>query len=121
MDQILLLSANQSRNYKTSKIHGQFNRREYINLQGILAEMPKVSPEVEWTPEDREVERRRDLRRSHTVMSIDPRGCTDVDDTLSVKHLSNGNVELGVHIADVTHFVKQDSLTGRRTRQKTQC
>ena len=80
--------------------------------------MPKVSPEVEWTPEDREVERRRDLRRSHTVMSIDPRGCTDVDDTLSVKHLSNGNVELGVHIADVTHFVKQDSLTGRRTRKK---
>ena len=69
--------------------------------------MPLLVAGREWKPEACEVERRRDLRRSHTVVSIDPRGCTDVDDTLSVKTLSNGNVELGVHIADVTHFVSQ--------------
>ena len=37
---------------------------------------------------------------------IDPIGCEDVDDALSVKLLPNGNVELGVHIADVSFFVK---------------
>ena len=34
-------------------------------------------------------------------------GCTDVDDALSVRWLDNGSIEVGVHIADVTHFVRQ--------------
>ena len=76
---------------------------------GILSEMPQLTEGQEWRPADSEVEKRRDIRRSHTVMSIDPRGCTDVDDTLSVKTLSNGNVELGVHIADVSYFVRSGS------------
>jgi len=33
----------------------------------------------------------------------------DIDDTMSCRQLPNGNYEVGVHIADVTHFVKQDS------------
>jgi exoribonuclease R len=41
-------------------------------------------------------------------MSIDPIGCEDIDDALSVKTLPNGNYELGVHIADVTFFVKHN-------------
>ena len=44
-------------------------------------------------------------------MSIDPIGCEDVDDALSVRKLENGNLEVGVHIADVTHFVPVNSLT----------
>eukprot|EP00887_Chlorella_sp_A99_P004969 scaffold4.g4969.t1 len=45
-----------------------------------------------------------DLRHL-TVCSVDPPGCKDIDDALHVRPLPNGNYELGVHIADVTHFL----------------
>ncbi|KAH0545022.1 hypothetical protein FGG08_000948 [Glutinoglossum americanum] len=51
---------------------------------------------------------RRDLR-DLLVCSIDPPGCQDIDDALHARLLPNGNVEVGVHIADVTHFVKPDN------------
>ncbi|KAG0266938.1 exosome catalytic subunit dis3 [Actinomortierella ambigua] len=44
--------------------------------------------------------------RDLNICSIDPPGCTDIDDALHVKPLDNGNYEVGVHIADVTFFVK---------------
>lgn len=49
-----------------------------------------------------EVARRRDIRETHLVYSIDPLGCEDVDDALCVKDLGGGVVELSVHIADVS-------------------
>jgi exosome complex exonuclease DIS3/RRP44 len=55
---------------------------------------------------------REDLRELE-VMSIDPPGCTDIDDALHCRRLKNGNYEIGVHIADVAHFVKKDSLLDR--------
>ena len=48
---------------------------------------------------------RRDLR-DLLVCSIDPPGCVDIDDALHAKTLANGNIEVGVHIADVSHFVR---------------
>jgi RNB domain len=39
-----------------------------------------------------------------------PAGCTDVDDALSVRDLGGGRIEVGVHIADVSHFVRQVGL-----------
>ncbi|KAI7815809.1 hypothetical protein BC939DRAFT_404742 [Gamsiella multidivaricata] len=48
--------------------------------------------------------------RSLNVCSIDPPGCTDIDDALHVSSLPNGNYEVGVHIADVTHFVKPGNV-----------
>ena len=51
---------------------------------------------------------RRDLREL-LVCSIDPVGCQDIDDALHARPLSNGNFEVGVHIADVSHFVKPDN------------
>lgn len=63
--------------------------------------------------------KRRDLRDTHLVFSIDPRGCEDVDDTLSVRSLPGGKLlELGVHIADVTHFVPEGSLTDLEARSR---
>lgn len=41
-----------------------------------------------------------------TVCSVDPIGCKDIDDALHCRILDNGNYEVGVHIADVTHFVR---------------
>lgn len=51
---------------------------------------------------------RKDLR-SLLVCSIDPPGCQDIDDALHARPLSNGNFEVGVHIADVSHFVRPNN------------
>jgi exosome complex exonuclease DIS3/RRP44 len=48
---------------------------------------------------------REDLR-GLLICSIDPIGCQDIDDALHARKLDNGNYEVGVHIADVSHFVK---------------
>ncbi|KAM4744521.1 DIS3-like exonuclease 1 [Anableps anableps] len=84
-----------------------------------LREMPANSPEKPWTVDPAEAAARRDLRESHLVFSIDPRGCEDVDDTLSARSLAGGKLlELGVHIADVTHFVSEGSLTDLEARSR---
>lgn len=51
---------------------------------------------------------RRDLRDLN-ICSIDPPGCVDIDDALHARRLPNGNFEVGVHIADVSHFVKPNN------------
>lgn len=53
-------------------------------------------------------EKRVDLR-DLLVCSIDPPGCQDIDDALHARLLPNGNYEAGVHIADVSHFVKPNN------------
>ncbi|CAJ2513270.1 Uu.00g013890.m01.CDS01 [Anthostomella pinea] len=51
---------------------------------------------------------REDLR-GLLICSIDPVGCQDIDDALHARPLPNGNYEIGVHIADVSHFVKPNN------------
>ena len=51
---------------------------------------------------------RLDLRHL-PVLSIDPPGCKDIDDALHCSILPNGNYQVGVHIADVTHYVKPNT------------
>lgn len=81
--------------------------------------MPVNSPDKPWSVEPAQVLGRQDLRESHLVFSIDPHGCEDVDDTLSMRSLDGGKLlELGVHIADVTHFVKEGSLTDLEARTR---
>ncbi|XP_067827366.1 DIS3-like exonuclease 1 isoform X1 [Heptranchias perlo] len=81
-------------------------------------EMPVNTPENPWKIDKEEQARRVDLRNTHLVFSIDPKGCEDVDDALSVRRLANENLELGVHIADVTHFVKLNSYTDLEARSR---
>lgn len=57
---------------------------------------------------DTQLKQRVDLR-DKLVCSIDPPNCQDIDDALHGKKLPNGNYEIGVHIADVTHFVKPNT------------
>uniref|UniRef100_A0A673L1V2 DIS3-like exonuclease 1 n=1 Tax=Sinocyclocheilus rhinocerous TaxID=307959 RepID=A0A673L1V2_9TELE len=84
-----------------------------------LREMPVNTEENRWQMDTSEVSFRRDLRDTHLVFSIDPKGCEDVDDTLSVRTLPGGKrLELGVHIADVTYFVREGSLTDLEARSR---
>ncbi|EGN94814.1 hypothetical protein SERLA73DRAFT_171208 [Serpula lacrymans var. lacrymans S7.3] len=64
-----------------------------------------VPPKSDRSPEWRD---REDLR-GLIICSIDPPGCQDIDDALHARRLSNGNIEAGVHIADVSHFVHSDT------------
>lgn len=70
---------------------------------------PEVVQFTEQIPEDikpEEIKRRRDLR-AEMVMTIDGADAKDLDDAVSVVKLENGDFKLGVHIADVTHYVKE--------------
>jgi ribonuclease R len=53
----------------------------------------------------KEIKKRRDFRATTTI-TIDPEDAKDFDDALSLKKLPNGNWEIGVHIADVSHYVR---------------
>ena len=78
-------------------------------------------PTAPWTnavlaclPQDCVNVRQEDVRgrvdyRGVDVFSIDPPGCTDIDDALHVRLLDNGHYEVGVHIADVAHYIQPDS------------
>jgi exosome complex exonuclease DIS3/RRP44 len=62
-------------------------------------------PPLPWTLSDADLQGRLDLRHL-VICSVDPPGCKDIDDALHVRRLpDSGRLELGVHIADVTHFV----------------
>ncbi|MDZ4744385.1 MAG: ribonuclease R [bacterium] len=60
---------------------------------------------------------RLDLRKE-LIITIDPDDAKDFDDALSLKTLKNGNLELGVHIADVTHYVKEGSLIDEEAQKR---
>lgn len=57
----------------------------------------------------REVSKRRDMRKVLTF-TIDPRDAKDFDDALSFRELEGGDFEIGIHIADVSHYLKTDSV-----------
>ncbi|XP_037568995.1 exosome complex exonuclease RRP44-like [Dermacentor silvarum] len=62
-------------------------------------------PSTPWTIGPKEEQGRKDLRHL-CICSVDPPGCTDIDDALHCRELPSGNYEVGVHIADVSHFVR---------------
>lgn len=70
----------------------------------VLDEAEKVAIEV---PQE-EIDRRLDLRDMN-IFTIDGEDAKDLDDAVSIEILDNGNFKLGVHIADVTHYVKEKS------------
>lgn len=73
----------------------------------------------EWHVTADDERERRDLRQSHVICSIDPPGCVDIDDALSVRMLPGGRTEFGVHIADVSAFVKPDSRLDLEARRRS--
>ncbi len=81
--------------------------------QGIKSDFPKeVEKEAADIPLEipaSEIERRLDLR-DKAIFTIDPDDAKDFDDAVHIERLENGNLELGVHIADVAYYVKQGTL-----------
>lgn len=69
--------------------------------EGIEAEAETISDKIT----AKEIAKRKDFRKVPTF-TIDPADAKDFDDALSIKKLPNGNTEIGVHIADVTHYVQ---------------
>ena len=88
-------------------------------MHAILAEygLPyRFEPEVEAAAEavpdkitPKDIAERRDFRKV-TTFTIDPADAKDFDDALSYRELEDGNIEVGVHIADVTHYVTPGSI-----------
>ena len=67
------------------------------------------------TPE--EIAKRRDMR-DVTTFTIDPADAKDFDDALSIQKLKNGNWEIGVHIADVSHYVTPGSIIDKEAYER---
>lgn len=61
--------------------------------------------------------KRRDMR-DVTTMTIDPHDAKDFDDALSIRTLENGNVEIGVHIADVSHYVREGEALDEEAKER---
>lgn len=99
---------------KVTRVLGKAGEHE-VEIHSIMAEFglpfeyPKeVEEEANLIPEkisSEEISNRRDMRDIPTF-TIDPADAKDFDDAISYRKLENGNLEIGVHIADVTHYVK---------------
>ncbi len=97
-----------------------------VEMQSILAEydfpldFPKeVEEEAKKIrkPTKKEITSRRDFR-DVTTFTIDPADAKDFDDALSYRELSNGHMEVGVHIADVSYYVKPGSAIDREAYER---
>lgn len=77
----------------------------------------KAADRIPDTISEEEIAQREDFRQVLTF-TIDPKDAKDFDDALSARQLANGNWEVGVHIADVTHYVKADSLIDREAQSR---
>jgi protein SSD1 len=63
------------------------------------------------------LESRRDFREEHTF-TIDPNGSDELDDAIHFKTLTDGKIEIGIHVADVSHFIKANSLVDREAKKR---
>lgn len=72
-------------------------------------DVEQEAAKISLTIDKKELSSRKDYREV-TTFTIDPVDAKDFDDALSYKKLPNGNLEVGVHIADVTHYVKQGDM-----------
>ena len=64
-----------------------------------------------------EIAKRRDMRSTLTF-TIDPKDAKDFDDALSFKQLPNGNYEIGIHIADVSHYVQEGTILDQEAYER---
>lgn len=90
----------------------EFNLPYEFPLQ-VLDEAEKFDTKIG----DKERNRRLDYTEKN-VFTIDPDDAKDFDDALSIEKLDNGNYSIGIHIADVSHYVKKDSQLDREAEKR---
>jgi ribonuclease R len=111
---------------RITKVLGKAGENE-TEIHAIMAEFglpmefpPVVHEAAEAIPTllpEHEILKRRDFR-GITTFTIDPEDAKDFDDALSIRKLENGNWEIGVHIADVSHYVQPDTLLDQEAQRR---
>ena len=84
----------------------------YVYPQSVEKAADKIPAEIS----AEEIARREDFRKV-TTFTIDPKDAKDFDDALSIRPLKDGLWEVGVHIADVTHYVKEGSIIDKEAEK----
>ena len=85
----------------------------YVYPQSVEKAADKIPSEIS----AEEIARREDFRKV-TTFTIDPKDAKDFDDALSIRPLKDGLWEVGVHIADVTHYVKEGSIIDKEAEKR---
>ncbi len=98
-----------------------------VEMQSIIAEfgfplhfpqnVERDAENIDIKIKQEEINKRRDFRETFTI-TIDPEDAKDFDDAVSLCKLTNGNWEVGVHIADVSHYVKENSIIDQEAYER---
>ena len=80
-------------------------------------EVEDYANELDTSITKEEIKKRRDMRKILTF-TIDPKDAKDFDDALSFQILANGNFEVGIHIADVSHYLKEGTILDDEAYQR---
>ncbi len=95
--------------------------KEILLENGFPLEFPdealEIAARIPDTISDDEIKKRKDVRGILTF-TIDPADAKDFDDAISIRHLENGNYEIGVHIADVSHYLEPENDLDKAAYQK---
>jgi ribonuclease R len=111
---------------KVIKVLGKPGEHD-TEIHAILAEygLPSEFPievetyaqKIDTSISEAEIAKRRDMRDTLTF-TIDPKDAKDFDDALSFKKLENGNYEIGIHIADVSHYLEEGTILDNEAYQR---
>lgn len=82
--------------------------RQYNLNEEFPEDVLEQAEQIPVVVEESDIKTRRDLRHLN-IVTIDGEDAKDLDDAVSIERLENGNYRLGVHIADVSHYVKENS------------
>ena len=101
--------------------HGDFGPEVLREVESSVKSgrfQEKGSSDLGWKPTPEMYEGRRDYRKDR-IFTIDPTTAKDLDDALHIKQLPDGRVEIGVHIADVSHFITPGSFVDEEAARRT--
>ncbi|XP_071943708.1 3'-5' exoribonuclease HELZ2-like [Antedon mediterranea] len=114
--------------FVTEELPPATNKAEGIKILKLIHDVgdtwkKKVREELDrkfsenWTIPEDEIKERTDFRKAETF-SIDPKGCQDIDDALSIHRLADNHYEVGVHIADVSYFVGNKTMLDEEVQKR---
>lgn len=88
-----------------------------LDVRPFGPEVRHLYPRLDYKIPEEEIALREDCRKL-CLFSIDPSSCRDIDDAVTCVELENGNYEIGVHIADVAHFLTENTILDAKVAEK---